>query len=166
MAIITKNVTIIGLEKVLARLKRLQPNTPPQRIMVQARNVGVSGLKKNFTAGMGWAPNTQSTIATKGSNKPNINKGGMRASIFGRVMPKLIEFVAPGIKAVIAHTGARDHLIVPRNKKALSFKQGGKRITVSQVIHPGIPARPFMKFLPITRQQMVALFTKWINTGI
>ena len=41
--------------------------------------------------------------------------------------------------------GTNPHIITPKNKKALAFKAGGKKIVVKKVRHPGTRPNPFIR---------------------
>ena len=68
--------------------------------------------------------------------------GPVRAS-GGRVTAS-VEATAP--YAAPVHQGARKHLIVPKNKKMLSWREGGNgpRVFASSVMHPGSKPRPWL----------------------
>lgn len=54
--------------------------------MMRAAIAGQNAVRKFFTdARNGWAPNAPSTIASKGSDRPGIDTGAMRAAITGVV---------------------------------------------------------------------------------
>lgn len=46
--------------------------------------------------------------------------------------------------ARLVHNGTRQHVIVPRKKKALRFTHNGKTVIVRRVYHPGTKARPWL----------------------
>lgn len=47
--------------------------------------------------------------------------------------------------AAAVHEGSRPHLIRARNAAALRFEMGGRTIFATEVHHPGVRARPFLR---------------------
>lgn len=59
--------------------------------------------------------------------------------------------------------GTPPHVIEPKEKKALAFTVGGKRVVVKRVNHPGTKARPFLR--RAFRKHFPATFAKlWVRT--
>lgn len=54
------------------------------------------------------------------------------------------------IQAETTEHGARPHVIVPRNKRALAFTVGGTRVVVRRVNHPGNAPQPW--FFPTVKR--------------
>ncbi len=82
--------------------------------------------------------------------------GNLGRSIgIGRVTPTSAETVAGASYAAAVEFGTRPHIIVPRNRKALRFAAGSRRLSGSprsggavvfakRVRHPGTRKQPFM----------------------
>jgi hypothetical protein len=47
--------------------------------------------------------------------------------------------------ALPVHDGTGPYIIVPKKKKALKFKVGGKTVFAKKVRHPGVAGRPFLR---------------------
>lgn len=76
-----------------------------------------------------------------------------RRRVVARVFTK-VNYAAP------VHEGSQGpYPIVPKRKKALRFKVGGKTIIVKKVIHPGVKARPFLR----TATVYVARRHRWLR---
>ena len=61
-----------------------------------------------------------------------------------RVENGIIKYTLP-LYAEFVEFGTAPHVITPKNKKALSFKIGGKDILVKKVNHPGTRPNPFIR---------------------
>jgi hypothetical protein len=79
-----------------------------------------------------------------------VDKGSLRArrttrlvSAGGRLVRCEVSFNVDYAAAV--HDGTRPHVIVPRNRKVLRFKVGGKIVYARRVNHPGTRPRPFLR---------------------
>lgn len=84
---------------------------------------------------------TKSPVDT-GHLRQTHRPGGIRVS-GGRVTT---EVVATAPYAVPVHQGSRKHRIEPKNKKMLSWREGGNgpRVFASSVMHPGSKPRPWL----------------------
>ncbi|MBN2734728.1 MAG: hypothetical protein JXQ82_07730 [Methanomicrobiaceae archaeon] len=103
-----------------------------------------------------WPSLSASTMAQKGSKKAWIDTGELWEQITYRVTTGNIDSkIEIGIfdhdKGLIARWlefGTDPYVILPKNKKVLSWKdKGGKRHIAKQVNHPGIPERPLFRLV-------------------
>ncbi len=107
---------------------------------------------------------TESAILVEGKavEKVHVRSGALRQSITRKV-GKLKAYVGTPLEyASHEEFGTRPHVIVPKNKKFLSFMIGGKRIFTKKVNHPGTPAHPFLRPALFTSiRQIKNIFAKW-----
>lgn len=77
-----------------------------------------------------------------------VDTGNMRAKhrMTMRARRSFVEArITVGTKyARAVHNGTRQHIIVPRRKKALKFTAGGRTVIVRRVYHPGTKPRPWL----------------------
>ena len=89
-----------------------------------------------------------------------VDKGILRGSIIVKPSQEGL-----GLNVFMVHYGkevefgTNPHIIEPKNKQALAFKMGGKKIVVKKVMHPGTRPNPFIRTTLITKmsQHMITL---------
>lgn len=107
--------------------------------------------------GQRWAANRPSTIAAKGSNKPNVHHGVLRNSVNYSASESVLELKSDRNYAAFAQFGTRAHKIKPKRGGALAFiGAGGASVFAKSVNHPGTPARPFLGISNEDRREIIA----------
>ena len=78
-------------------------------------------------------------------NRCPVKKGILKKSGYERVEGRnhVIGYTAP--YAVPQELGSRPHIIVPKNKRFLHWKVGGKSIFAKKVNHPGNPPKAYLR---------------------
>lgn len=75
-----------------------------------------------------------------------VKTGNLRRTIRpGRASAQGFETVATAGYAAPVEFGTKPHPIVPRSRKVLRFKVGGREVFAKRVNHPGTRAQPFMR---------------------
>jgi phage virion morphogenesis protein len=92
--------------------------------------------------GRAWAPLRQSTREQKKNPKILTERGHLRGSIRDQVQGNTLRVGTNRIYGAVHQLGGKAHEIKPKNKKALAWP--GARHPVRKVMHPGVPARPFL----------------------
>jgi len=152
-------IAISGMEKAAKDLKK-----PLRKIAEQLKrsvkdNFGAGGRYSQAGSMMGgeskWLPLKHQRLTRTGKvsakQSPLIKSGGLKNTIYAKVMGNSIEIGSPKKYAAIHQFGGktRPHEIRARNGKALKFFPGGagsQPVLRKAVKHPGsvIPARPFL----------------------
>jgi len=83
-----------------------------------------------------------------------VRSGDLRRSLSVRVEPNRILVGPTADYAPFVEFGTKPHVIKPKDKKALSFMVGGRRVTVREVHHPGTRSQPFVR----------PAFERWVDT--
>jgi len=83
-----------------------------------------------------------------------VRTGRLRQSIQVRVQPNGVTVGPDTPYAGYVEFGTKPHVIKARNKKALAFFAGGKRVVVKQVNHPGTKPHPYIR----------PAFEDWVDT--
>ena len=101
-----------------------------------------------------WKALSKNTIAGRRKKSSRIlqDKGFLRQSTLSRSGPGNIrkftrDSLVMGTRNKVApfhQFGTKPYVIVPRNKKALSFMTASGRVFAAKVNHPGLVARPFV----------------------
>lgn len=74
-----------------------------------------------------------------------VRTGELKRSLMVKVEPHRIIIGPTAEYAPFVEFDTKPHEIRAKNKQALSFMMGGKRITVRSVHHPGTTAQPFVR---------------------
>lgn len=83
-----------------------------------------------------------------------VRSGYLKRSLMIRVQPHRIVIGPTAEYAPFVEFDTKPHKITAKNKKALSFMVGGKKIIVRSVNHPGTTAQPFVR----------PAFESWVKT--
>jgi len=90
-----------------------------------------------------------------------VKTGHLKRSITHEVHGDYAEIGTNVEYAKYVEYGTPPHDIVPKDKKALAFKKGGKKIVVKKVRHPGTrPQMPFRKTLMKVAKPVSKIFEK------
>lgn len=101
-----------------------------------------------------WKALSKNTVAGRRKKSSRIlqDKGFLRQSVLAKSGPGNIrkftrDSLTMGTRNKVAawhQFGTKPYVIVPRNKKALSFMTASGRVFAKKVNHPGLVARPFI----------------------
>ncbi len=105
-------------------------------------------------------------LATEKSEVP-VKTGQLRRSITLEYRPISVS-IYPAVKyALPVHEGSRPHVIVPKTKKMLAFKIGGKMVFAKRVNHPGNKPNPFVdRTVSKSESPVNAFFSKALDNII
>jgi phage gpG-like protein len=134
------------------RLARSKDLTVP---LTKAGDLSVAAAKLRFNNN-DWAPNSPLTIAIKGSSRPGINTGNLRANIVADQATATSIRVGTSVKYAAFLQKGRGP-VYPVKAKALHF--GGyffKHVGPS-------PPRPFLYFDDPLKAKIRAAFLAWLN---
>ena len=107
-------------------------------------------VEKTAPDGTAWKPNFSGTSIL-------FLEGELNRSIVHEVESETeVSWGSNRVYAAIHQLGGK---IVPKNKRALQFKRGGKKITVRSVT---IPARPYLGFSDANKTELVAILNDWM----
>ena len=119
-----------------------------------------------------WKPLSKNTIAgrRKGSSRILQDKGLLRQSVIARSAPGNIrKFTKDSLKmgttqktAAWHQYGTKPYVIVPKNKKMLSFMSASGRVFTKKVNHPGLASRPFIMIQPEDENAMAKLALEYM----
>lgn len=83
--------------------------------------------------------------AAKDNITPFTRTGRLRSSVTSRSTPNQAVIGTNVDYARAVEDGSRPHKIYPRNKKALAFSVGGRKVVVKSVNHPGFKGHRYMR---------------------
>ena len=87
------------------------------------------------------------TVPLAKADSPVGQTGELRDSIYAKASeddPMGAEYGASSEHAVFVVGGTRPHEIVPRERKALAWSDGGQTVFAKRVMHPGTQPNPFL----------------------
>jgi len=92
----------------------------------------------------------ESAILVEGKAKEKVHVGKKNGGTLRQSITRLVKGITAYVGTPLEYApheefGTRPHVILPKNKKYLSFMIGGKRIFTKKVNHPGTPAHPFLR---------------------
>lgn len=149
--------SVQDVDAALLRLRRFaqRPTVALKRIGFYQERAYQKAFSSNRdpSTGKPWAPLKPETRARKRNKKPLVETvGRIPASLFSEVVGNVLSVGYADPLAAIHHKGSetRPHKIIPKNRTALYWKVGSRRVFARSVNHPGsvIPSRPLIGYSP------------------